>query len=102
MVSVALHWLLPWGKANQPHAIVLALVNEDGEPFLDVNRTPVRIEGQVEVGRPPGVKHGSYLEAPLALKFPGIAFDPGGYRFEFYVNGSLEAIVAFTAVGGPT
>lgn len=100
MLAVALYWLLPWGKANQRHSILLGLLTEDGELFLDAESNPVRVEGHVEVGRPPGIKQGSYLESPLAVRFPGLVFQPGGYRFEFHVNGSLEATVSFTAVGG--
>ena len=99
-IAVAVLWMIPWSQANRRHHIELTLVTEDGQPFLDSEGEKLRVEGDIEVGRPPGLKEGSSLEAPIALKLPNVAFPPGGYRFDFHVNGSLEATASFDAIGG--
>jgi len=101
-MAIAVFWRIPWGQSNQPHRIVLALMTEDGTPFLDPEGKPVRAEGSMEVGRPPGLKAGTSLDAPLAVRLPPLAFPAGGYRVEFHVNDSLEATASFQAHGGGT
>src|SRR5260221_4161821 len=99
-IAVALFWRIPWGNANQKQEITIRLVTEDGDPFLDPEGNPVRADGQIEVGRPPGLKEGASLDAPLAVRLGAMTFPPGGYRFELEVNGQLEAFASFDAVGG--
>lgn len=99
--ALAILWNIPWERSNIPQNIELSLMTEDGAPFTDDNSEPIKVAGRVEVGRPPGVKPGTSLPAPIALRLPPINFPPGGYRWELLVNGSLEAAVSFEAVGGP-
>lgn len=66
--------LVPWIEANRKHGLSLWIEDEDGgEPLI-------RVEGELEVGRPPGVPEGSDRRAVLAVdatvEFPS----PGGYR----------------------
>jgi len=49
---------VPWDQANVRHAWVLELVSEDGVP-VEIEGQSVRLEGEFEVGRPPGAAPGS-------------------------------------------
>jgi hypothetical protein len=98
--SIALGVLLfiPWDQTNRPHNLEINLVTEDGAP-VEIEGRPLNITGKIEVGRPVGMRSGSRLEAPMALRFPSIQLSPGRYRFELLVNGVPLAIAPFEAKG---
>lgn len=98
--AVAVLWHVPWGQANHPHDLELSLVTEDGQPALDNEQKPIKVAGKVEVGRPAGSKQGSFQGFALSIKFAGLVLEPGGYRFELHINGSMEAFAPFQAIGG--
>jgi hypothetical protein len=66
--------VIPWTETNRKHRLSLWVETEDGGSPL------VKVDGQVEVGRPPGVPEGSDRRAVLAVDatvdFPA----EGGYR----------------------
>ncbi len=69
-----------------------------GGPFGD----ELQIDGEFEVGRPPGVKPGSTLNTPLAINFNALALDAGGYEWRLEVDDELVARKPFrVARGGP-
>jgi hypothetical protein len=72
--------LVPWTETNRPRRLELRIEHEDGgEPI-------VRIEGQIQVGRPVGIHEGADQRAVLAVggetQFPR----PGGYRLVATLN----------------
>jgi hypothetical protein len=74
---------VPWTLANTKIAFKLALVQQDGEPVQQVGpvgQAPVEIAGELEVGRPAGVKPGTPLDVPLAINVPPLAL-ASGQRF---------------------
>ena len=99
-LAVALIWKIPWTHANEPQRIELVLLTEDGTPVVDSGGKDVALKGQVEAGRPPGLKFGSPLDAPLVFGVRNLPLSPGRYRFELKINDSLSAGVTFDAVGG--
>lgn len=102
-VGLAILWNVPWDQTNQPHKIVIALLTEDGEPVLAPDGNPIRVDGGMEVGRPPGTKRGDPIAAPLAVRTPPIAFAAGGYRWELIINDDIVAVASLRAVQvGPT
>jgi hypothetical protein len=56
--------------------------------------------GQMEVGRPPGIKPGSDLNAPVAFAFNGVNLPVGGYRWELWIDDKQKAIAPFRALAG--
>ena len=66
--AVAMKIDVPWDQANRPHEWVLELLTEDGQP-LEIEGQALRVEGQFEVGRPPGTAPGSYIDVPVAVNF---------------------------------
>lgn len=76
-LAVILHF--DWNEANKRHAMELELQNDEGEVIEAEEGTPVRITTNVEVGRPPGVKPGSEINAALASAVNGLKLSMGGY-----------------------
>jgi hypothetical protein len=95
-VNMALAVLLAveWNEANDPFQIEAKLMTDDGD-LVEVDGQPVLASGQLEVGRPPGLKRGMALNTPLAFTFNGVALPPGGYRWELLVNGQQKATAPF-------
>ncbi len=59
--AVAVAFSVPWNKTNQQHNIEIAIEDQNGAEL-------VRVEGQVEVGRPPGIPLGTAQRVQMAIK----------------------------------
>lgn len=99
MLALAVLWNVPWEKANHRHTVRFQLLTEDGQPYKDPADQDIAVEGEFEIGRPPGARLGAPLPAPLGIRLPPIVFEPGGYTWEFLINGSVEATAVFDAIG---
>ena len=99
LMAVAIRLVVGWNEANEPLPFALSLVDQDGHP-VDAGAGPVRIEGNVEIGRPAGLPVGSDLDSALAvtLAFP---LGAGRYRFELDVAGNRLAQESFFVKGAP-
>lgn len=92
---------VPWDLANRQHRWALELVDADGQPVTmsapDNTATPIRLDGEFEVGRPPGLLPGVDLQATLAVNSPPLPLPPG-QRFEwiFDVNGETAGRCPFS------
>jgi hypothetical protein len=93
-MGLAIKLEIPWTEANVPHQVVAELLTQDGAPAATAGN-PIRIEGKVEVGRPPGIPAGTSLDAPMALNFNGVQLEPGGYRWQLTVDGEVVAEASF-------
>lgn len=98
-VALAVKLAVPWDETNRPHEVRAQLLTEDGEP-VDVGAGPMAAGGNVEVGRPPGLKPGTAIDVPFALQFGAIPFSPGGYVWELEVNGDVVARTPFRVMPG--
>ena len=79
---------IPWDRANQPLAMHLQLLDSDGVPVtLATTEGPKMLgtEGTVEVGRPPGVAHGSPLDSSFVLSVPPLPLAAGRYEWRLTV-----------------
>jgi hypothetical protein len=100
-MALAILVAVPWDQTNKRFTIMAKLMTEDGAPVY-ANAQEVVAQGQLEVGRPPGVKPGSDLNTPLAMTFNGIAVPEGGYRWELWIDDSMIATAPFRTIkGGP-
>jgi hypothetical protein len=102
-MAVAIKIEVPWDQTNVKHPIVLELVDADGQPIEleGEGGEPVtlRIEGEVEVGRPPGVKPGTPLDAVLAINTGPIPLPPDSrFAWQLSIGGETDENwrVAFT------
>lgn len=93
--AVALLLHVPWGEANRKLTFALRLVDADGnvvvQPGSSGAPTPVMAQGDVEVGRPAGLIHGTALVVPLAMNFPPLLLQPNQrYVWELRINDRTE------------
>jgi len=72
-LGIGVSVLVPWNETNAPHTFTVLIEDEDATPI-------VKIDGQINVGRPPALPAGSeqavLLGFPLNVQFP----HPGTYR----------------------
>ncbi|MFE0577933.1 DUF6941 family protein [Streptomyces sp. NPDC058866] len=92
--ALAIKIEVPWDQANTPIKFALELVDQDGKPVKQqgpLGLQPLRVEGQVEVGRPPGLVPGTPLDVPLAIGVTALPLTPGGrYTWRLELNGRTE------------
>lgn len=74
---------VPWDQTNRQHHFLLRLVDPDGNLVLvpgPAGDQPLMIDGQLEVGRPPGTPQGASITVPVAFNFSNVPLPPG-HRF---------------------
>ena len=101
MMALAIYLKIPWHAANRRIPLLIDLRSEDGRDVPDAAGRPVRIEGEFEVGRPPGLRPGTALDSALAITIPGLPLLPGVYRWEVHVGGQLLKSVSFEVLAAP-
>ncbi len=96
-MALAIMIAVPWNQANEKHDVNAALVSEDGDT-VEVEGNQVIAGGELEVGRPPGLRAGTQLNTPLVLNFSGLVLKPGGYVWELRIGGKVMARTPFQVV----
>ena len=76
-MAIGLVLVVPWNEANQRHALEVRLRTEDGDQ-MSVGDREVKAGGKIEVGRPPGIKPGSDLNAVVATSSSACCSRSGG------------------------
>ena len=99
-IAVAVYILVPWTETNVPMNFKLSLTMDGQEVSQQTAEglQPVLVEGQFGVGRPMGVRQGSPLAFPMAMRFGPLVLQPGPYEFELRINGEPVKKVGFEAV----
>ena len=96
---------VPWDQANIQHTFRLTLVDTDEQAVLVPGaEQPVQVEGQFEVGRPPGLKPGTPLDFALAVNVPPLPLQPDSrYVWRLLIDGKSDEdwYVGFTTRPGP-
>ena len=85
---------VPWTHTDRPLSFALSLVGEDGHGVLIEEaqaKRGMRIDGQVQVARPAGVRPGTAIPVPLAFSIPGMPL-PAGQRlvWELSIGGETH------------
>jgi len=83
--AIAVYIEVSWDLSNMRHPWSLELVDSDGQPVLiptPLGDQPLILQGEFEVGRPPGVTPGTGLGVPLAINLGPIPLPPAN-RFEW-------------------
>jgi hypothetical protein len=99
-IALAIKLDVPWNMANRKIKLEAALLDEDGNQVSPGGR-PIRLEGDLEVGRPAGLKAGTDLVIPIAFTLNGVVLPAGGYTWELSINGSLIASSPFRVLQRP-
>ena len=96
-MALAVKIEVPWDRGNLKHTWTLELLDSDGHP-VDVPQgpaaesQPLKLRGEFEAVRPPGIEPGTPLDVALALGFPPFPIPPGGrYEWRFTIDGFDEA-----------
>jgi hypothetical protein len=88
-VAAALH--LPWQATNQPHTLELDLIDGDGQ-----SRLQEPVQGNLEAGRPPGMRAGDEVLIVITFNFDGLKFEnPGVHEFVLSVDGAELGRIGF-------
>lgn len=96
-MALAIQLVIPWDQANQRMTVQASLVTEDGQA-VNFGEGPVVAGGEIEVGRPPGLRHGTPLDSSLAMNFNGLPLQAGGFVWELRVNDDVIARTPFRVV----
>lgn len=70
--AIAVVFKVPWNGTNQAHDLEVCLLDPDGIELL-------KIDGQLEVGRPPGMNPGSAQRLPVSFTVSHQFDKPGPY-----------------------
>lgn len=92
--GVAVAFAIPWASCNELHPIKIEILDPDAVVLLTV-------EGEVEVGRPPGLPTGSAQRVPLAFNGRTRIEKLGTYVIKTYVHGRLSKDARFNVLEGP-
>ena len=87
-VSVAAGFRIPWNETNQVHHIEIAIVTADGNPIVP----PLR--GELEMGRPAGLRPGSD-QTPVIAMTANTRFERDG-RYEVQVRVEDQIVKTIT------
>jgi hypothetical protein len=90
-LGLAISLLVPWDETNQKQSLAIAIRDSDGRDVVPT------INGQIEVGRPPGLRPGVTQRSLMAINagFPLPA--PGRYEVSVSLPDGTEKRVAFEA-----
>ncbi len=92
--AIAIYIEVSWDLANMRHHWRLELMDSDGQPVMvptPMGEQALVLEGEVEVGRPPGVTPGTGLGVPLAINLGPLPLPPGGrYEWRLTIGGRSE------------
>jgi hypothetical protein len=80
-LGLAAAFRVPWTETNQRHTFELAIVNEDSDEAL------VTLNGEFEVGRPPGIPQGTEQRSQIAAEMTIEIPSPGQYAVRVRLNG---------------
>jgi hypothetical protein len=82
-VDVALGILTDWNETNRSHVLSVTIVDED-------ETAAWRMEGQFEVGRPPGAKPGQQFRQLIAIKGPFLLPAIGAFKVVLELDGKPQ------------
>ena len=94
--GIALLIQVPWDRANLRHVMRLEFLDADGQPVLhdtdEDGEQPLVFFDDLpfEVGRPPGLKPGTYLDFPVAVNSAPLPLEPGTYEWRLTIDGQAD------------
>jgi hypothetical protein len=95
-MALAVKLFVPWNRANERIRISAFLLTEDDTPVVQGEaETPVRIDGEFEVGRPAGIPPGTDIDAAFALRFQGLELSHGAYKWVLIAGTETIATYSF-------
>ena len=99
-IALGVYIKIPWNSTNTKLKLVIELMTEDGRPAMH-DGMPIRIEADMEAGRPVGVRPGSDLDSVMAIPLNGLRLERGAYRWELSIDGDVLETTAFAVIAPP-
>lgn len=97
VLAIAVRFRIPWADTNQPRAITVDVIDDDGNSILPAPHTV-----EMNVGRPPTIPAGEDQVVPLAFNFVGVRFErPGHYAAVVRIDGDDRARAPFRVAEAP-
>jgi len=81
--DIALGILTDWNETNRTHLLAVTIYTEDSKSVW-------KMEGQFEVGRPPGAKPGQQFRQLIAVKGPIPLPDRGAFKMVLELDGKEQ------------
>jgi hypothetical protein len=92
-LAIAVAFSVPWNETNQKHDIQIELADQDGKVLAT-------IDGQVEVGRPPGMPLGASQRVQMGVNASLLFERLGTYVITTRIEGQESERVTFNVVQG--
>ena len=97
--AVALSVRVPWNETNQKHTFELEVAGE--EPATEGPKSLLKVGGQFEVGRPPGIPQGQEQRIQFAMDMNLRLEGPGTKVVVARIEGQEMRRIHFNVVPGP-
>ena len=98
--AVAMSIRVPWNETNQKHAFQIEVASE--HPTSEAPESLAKVEGQFEVGRPPGIPPGQDQRLQLAINFNNLRIKTAGTKvITARIDGQEGQRTHFNVVRGP-
>ena len=88
---------VPWNATNRKHSFELRLIDADGQPVMlgrdptTGEPAPLMVQGDFEVGRPPGIPPGMALDQAFAINLGPLPLQGGQmYEWRLEIDGHHE------------
>jgi hypothetical protein len=99
--AVAVQLFIPWDLTNRKTKFTAAILTEDGKPIYAKDPLgrdtddEIKAEGELEVGRPPGLKPGSDIAVPMVLRYENVDVSEGRYLWVLTIDEEEVSRVSF-------
>jgi hypothetical protein len=84
-VGIAVMVRIPWNETNRPHRFQVEIQDLDGASFM-------KVEGDLNVGRPPQIMPGTAQHACLAINGELVFARSGSYVLRGVLNGDMATL----------
>lgn len=86
---------VPWHMTNRKLNLSIDLLSEDGAAVMNDEGEAVAATGELQVGRPPDARPGTFQNVPFTTAFKPFEIAAGGYVFVLSVDGTALARARF-------
>ena len=84
-IGIAVMVRIPWNETNRPHRFLIEIQDLDGGSFM-------KVEGDLNIGRPPLLPPGTSQHACLAITAESMFPRAGGYVLRGIINGDSQTL----------
>jgi hypothetical protein len=97
--AIALSVRVPWNETNQKHTFEVEMTSDD--PSTEQPKSLMKVGGQFEVGRPPGIPQGQDQRIQLAIDMNVTIETTGTKDIVARIEGQVMRRIHFNVVPGP-